>query len=65
MKHLLAAIEKDPEFRLKKKEIDPLISLNSLIGRAPEQVAQFIQKEIQPLLMRHKKIKAAIPPVEI
>jgi adenylosuccinate lyase len=63
--NLAAEIEKDRDFRLNKNEIEPLLSIRSLIGRAPEQVSEFLEKEIRPYLNLHKETKVPIYPVEI
>lgn len=63
--YLLDSIEKEGAFSLSKKELTPLMSLSSLIGRAPDQVLLFLKEEINPLLSRHKKKAPPIPKVEI
>ena len=62
---LLKEIEKNPDFKLKKQEIKPLLSLASLIGRAPEQALDFLKKDVEPYLAKQKKQKAAITPVDV
>jgi len=63
LKHLLQEIENDPDFPLSAKEIMPLLSPRSLIGRAPEQVRSFLQKEMDPFLARFKRAKPLLPPI--
>lgn len=62
---LIKEIEKDPEFHLKAKEIKPLLAISSLIGRAPEQVHCFLEKEVKAYISRHKKNAIHIPPIEL
>lgn len=61
---LIKEIEKDPSFHLTKKEILPLLSISSLIGRAPEQAQAFLKNEIYPYLKLQKSKKIKIDPVE-
>jgi adenylosuccinate lyase len=65
LEYLQKEIEKDKEFRLKKNELLTLFNPDSLVGAAPIQVEQFLKQEIKPFLDQFKKLKAAIPPVEI
>ena len=60
---LIQEIEKDPAFHLTAAEIKPLLSVASLLGRAPSQVDSFLQKEIFPFLKDYKN-KIPIPPIE-
>lgn len=62
---LIQEIEKDPAFHLKKEAIQPLLTISSLIGRAPEQVHSFLKKEIKSYLSHHKKNTTHIPPIEL
>jgi adenylosuccinate lyase len=63
LKFLLAEIEKDSDFGLKRQEIKPLLSIPSLIGRAEGQTIAFLKEEINPYLSKRKK--GPFPPVEI
>ncbi len=65
LEKLIEAIAQDPEFGLQKKEIKPLLSIPSLVGRAPEQVRDFLQKEIDPVLKTWKGIKPKPSKIEI
>lgn len=53
------------EFQLKPKELAHFFKVSSLIGRAPKQVVEFLQKEIYPFLAKQKKKRVKIPTVEI
>ena len=48
--YLITEIEKDPSFYLKEKDVKPLLMISSLIGRAPQQVHQFLKQEVYPYL---------------
>jgi len=37
----------------------------SLLGRAPDQVRDFLKNEVHPYLLRHKNIAISVPPIEI
>ena len=62
---LLKEIEKNPDFKLKKQEIKPLLSLASLIGRAPEQALDFLKKDVEPYLAKQKRQKTPIASVDV
>lgn len=49
------------ELHLNPNEFRP----QSLIGRAPDQVRDFLKEEVHPFLARHKNVSAPMPPVEI
>ncbi len=62
---LLQQIEKDSDFHLSRKEIEPMLAISSLIGRAPEQVHDFLKKEVRPFLSQWKLPPPKLSPVEI
>lgn len=41
------------------------VDLNALTGRAPDQVREFVQDEVEPFLKRHKDNETLVPPIEI
>ncbi|MDD4817577.1 MAG: adenylosuccinate lyase [Victivallaceae bacterium] len=47
---LLERIKGDPAFAMLDGKIDGLVDPAAFIGRAPEQVAEFIRRDIEPLL---------------
>jgi adenylosuccinate lyase len=49
------------ELHLDPKEFDA----HSLIGRAPDQVHDFLKGEVHPFLSRHKNVTATLPSVDI
>jgi len=51
---LIDEIAKDPKFHLDRKEIKPLLSIPSLIGRAPEQVHAFLRGDVFPFIKKWK-----------
>lgn len=50
---------------LTKKELEPLLKVEPLIGRAPEQVFSFLKNEVDPFLKRSPKDSLTIPSLEI
>ncbi len=51
---LLERLAGDPAIGLSVEEIASILDLRKFVGRAPEQVAEFITHEINPVLNRHK-----------
>ncbi len=49
------------ELKLNPKEFSP----ENLIGRAPDQVREFLKNDVEPFLERHKNNQVSIPPVEV
>ena len=55
---LLERIKNDPGFASIKDEFDELINPSAFIGRAPQQVADFLAQEIRPLLEKNASLLA-------
>ncbi|HUI91424.1 MAG TPA: adenylosuccinate lyase [Chitinivibrionales bacterium] len=53
---LLERIVADPAFRLKKKDLDRILDVSAFVGRAPQQVDEFVKEYVDPLLERGKKL---------
>lgn len=51
---LLERIAADPAFNLKLDELDEMLEPSAYIGRCPEQVSEFLEELIQPLLDKEK-----------
>ena len=47
---LLDRIAADPAFPLEREHLDELLDAKLYIGRAPEQVVEFIENDVDPLL---------------
>ncbi len=56
---LLERLRRDPAFAGIADKIDELINPSAFIGRAPQQVSDFIEKKIKPLLAQHAGESAA------
>ncbi len=50
---------------LDPKELDAYLTPTKLIGRAPDQVRDFLEEEVEPFLSRHKNVSASMPRIEI
>lgn len=48
--NLLELLEKDEAFGLNKEELDSLLDGSLYIGRCPEQVVEFIEEEVKPII---------------
>jgi len=54
--NLIDLIKQDKEFKLSANEIDSLMDARNFIGRAPEQVVEFIEEHIQPILENNQEL---------
>ena len=53
---LIERILKDGTFNLKEKDVNALLEPSLYVGRAPEQVTDFINEEVNPLLTANRSI---------
>lgn len=53
---LMARIAKDPLFKAVHSKLDSLIDPILFVGRAPQQVDEFLSEEINPLLEENKNL---------
>ncbi|NLW10529.1 MAG: adenylosuccinate lyase [Clostridiaceae bacterium] len=51
---LLERIAADPAFNLKLDELDQMLDPSAYVGRSPEQVSEFLEELIRPLLEQEK-----------
>lgn len=58
---LLDRVRKDSYFSPIVSELDSLLDPTTYIGRAPEQVAEFLQDEVKPVLALYDLEKIAQP----
>ena len=49
----------DPAFNLTREQVDELMNPSRFIGRAPQQVVQFIAEEIEPVLAAYPETEEA------
>jgi adenylosuccinate lyase len=62
---LLERLASDPAIAMTRDEIDALLDLRAFVGRAPQQVTEFIENEVQPVLHRHEKRLGAASHVHV
>ncbi len=51
---LLDRLAADPVIGMTREEINAVLDLRKFVGRAPEQVEEFIRDEVDPVLERHR-----------
>jgi len=54
--NLIELIKKEPLFDSVKDKLDNLLDANNYIGRAKNQVVEFIENEVNPILFKHKEL---------
>jgi adenylosuccinate lyase len=62
---LLDRISKDPSFGLSTSDLNQIVNIEQFIGRAPEQVDEFLKSEVFPILKKYEGMQVFIPPLEI
>lgn len=62
---LLERLAADPAIGLSRSEIDALCNVRQFIGRAPEQVEEFITSEVRPVLDRHRSYLGTMSDVRV
>lgn len=55
---LLERLRNDPAFAAVKEDFDHLTDPSAFVGRAPEQVREFLEEEVRPVLEAHKDLLA-------
>lgn len=54
--NLIELIKLDPDFLLTSEEIDKLMDARNFVGRAPEQVDEFLEEYIVPILKKNEDV---------
>ena len=54
--NLIELISKDPMFKLNKEELEKSLDSNNYIGRSSNQVREFIEEFIKPILEEYKEV---------
>lgn len=62
---LIAAVSGEKAFHLTRAMIEKIANPKELIGRAPEQVEDFLASDVKPFLHRHPPQNISIAPVEV
>ena len=55
---LLERIVADETFNLKQKYLDTILDISRFVGRAPQQVDEFLRENIEPLIVHSKEYGA-------
>lgn len=53
---LISRIKADARFAAVKNELDSVLDPVNFVGRAPQQVVEFVREEIDPILEEHKQL---------
>ncbi len=53
---LRSLLAKDPVLATLAKRLDELLDARRYVGRAPEQVVEYVREEVDPLLARYKDL---------
>jgi adenylosuccinate lyase len=62
---LVNMIASDPTFSLSRQEIDAIMDANNFVGRAPQQVEEFIGENVQPVLEKYAAILGLKAEIEV
>jgi adenylosuccinate lyase len=62
---MVAAMEKEKIIHLSRQEIEKIADPKHLVGRAPLQVVEFLQSEVNPFLEKYPPQNISIPLVEL
>lgn len=60
---LVERMRKEPYFDPIIHQLDSLLEPSTFIGRAPEQVVEFLQEEVEPILKQYDNVQ--VKPVEL
>jgi len=55
---LVDRIRKDPYFAPIYSQLDALLDPSTFVGRAPEQVIEFLEEEVYPMLKNYKNLES-------
>merc|ERR1712157_491998 len=53
---LLNRIQNDPVFKAVHSKLDTMVDPSKFVGRAPEQVDEFVKEIVEPILSEHKDL---------
>lgn len=54
---LVERVKKDPYFQPILKNLDEILNPSTFVGRSPEQVTEFLESEVYPVLAMYKNIE--------
>lgn len=55
---LVDRIRKDPYFKPILSQLDALLDPSTFVGRAPQQVVEFLENEVYPVLENYKGLES-------
>jgi adenylosuccinate lyase len=58
-------LEKDPAFAKVRGGLGELLDPRRFVGRAPEQVDEFLEEDVEPALERYAGLEAAVAEVRV
>ena len=53
---LIERIRRDEYFRPIRDQINSLMNPETFVGRAPSQVLQFVEREVEPALLKYQSV---------
>ncbi|MBI5364142.1 MAG: hypothetical protein HZA53_13260 [Planctomycetes bacterium] len=62
---LRALLAKDPVLGKLSAKLDELLDARRYVGRAPEQVVEFVREDVEPLLAKHATLLGARGEVKV
>ncbi|MBZ4666254.1 adenylosuccinate lyase [Mahella sp.] len=62
---LINMIASDPAFSLSRQEIDAIMDAKNFVGRAPQQVDEFIDENVQPVLEKYGALLGLKAEIEV
>ncbi len=62
---LLDRLAADPAMGMTRREIDKVLDVRQFVGRAPQQVDEFLREEVGPVLERHRDKLGAVSDVRV
>jgi adenylosuccinate lyase len=61
----LERVAQDPGIGISEAELKKICHIDHFLGRAKEQVADYLSREVRPLLKRYKELKPYTPSIQI
>jgi adenylosuccinate lyase len=62
---LLERLAADPEIAMTREQIDAVLDMKEFVGRAPQQVVEFVEEHLDPMLDRHGRHLGAASDVHV
>jgi adenylosuccinate lyase len=62
---LLERLAADPDIAMTREQIDAVLDMKEFVGRAPQQVVEFVEEHLDPMLDRHGRHLGAASDVHV